>query len=257
MLDIAICNDNITELENQLAILDRYQEQRPGFSMRVRRFQALYDLVDHLRWGGGCHLCLLDYHPRQPWMDGRSPQAVLREKAPGLAIVAFTASPHAAFLHPRPDDPLDLAACLPLPLADTDVFQVLDRVAAELAPEAQPPETVLVVPTPGGQREIPCHRLARAHYRGHVVRCVLADGEEVRSSVLRVPFSQLIQPLLQTGNFAWVSASCVVNLAFVRRLDKEASQVEMAGGAFIPVPRAAFAGLRNSLEAYQSRLVDE
>ena len=48
-----------------------------------------------------------------------------------------------------------------------------------------------------------------------------------------------------------------MNLAFGRRLDKEASQVEMDGGAFIPVPRAAFAGLRNSLEAYQSRLVDE
>ena len=65
---------------------------------------------------------------------------------------------------------------------------------------------------------------------------------------------------LETGQEAAVVKSIkngVVNLAFVRRLDKEASQVEMDGGAFIPVPRAAFAGLRNSLEAYQSRLVDE
>ena len=54
----------------------------------------------------------------------------------------------------------------------------------------------------------PAHHLLVEVHIAAAGGCVLADGEEVRSSVLRVPFSQLIQPLLQTGNFAsGISAS--------------------------------------------------
>lgn len=250
MLDVAICNDNITEIQNLFDILEEYRNRHPNIPMRIRRFQSLYDLVDHLRCGGDCHLCFLDYTVWQPWMNKRTPQLILREERPELSIVGFTNTSHAAFLSPRPDDPLMLTACICKPLASIDLYKVLDNVVAK---EDAADAPSLSLPTRQGQRALPFCRLVRAHCRNHVVRCYLEDGEMVQSSVLRVPFSQLIQPLLQEGSFAWVSASCVVNMAFVRSLDKDACRVEMSDGEIIQVPRSAFPGLRDSLVTFQNR----
>jgi len=249
MLDIAICNNNISELQNLTDLVDRYCRDRPNIPTRIRRFQSLFDLTDRIRIGCAFQVCLLDYTLRQPWMNGRSAEAALRQADPELSIVGFTGDEHAAFLRPVPEDPLALAACLVKPVSATELYEVLDRIAGQRLPQLSIP--ALELPTRQGQRALPFRQLTRAHYRSHVVSCHMAGGEVVQSAVLRAPFSQIIQPLLQTGSFSLVSASCVVNLAFVDALDKDACTLRMSDGEIIPVPRAAFPGLKENLQKYR------
>lgn len=249
MMDIAICNDNIPELQQLTSFMTKYGQDRPNIPLRIRRFQSLFDLIDRIDLGCSFQICLLDHRGGQPWMNGLSAEATLRQAAPGLSIIGFTGDAHSAFLCPAPGDPLVLEARLVKPASITDLFAVLDRLAQQRLPELSDP--ALELPTRRGSRSLPFSQLVRAHYRNHVVSCHMTDGEVVQSSVLRVPFNQIIQPLLQTGKFSWISASCVVNLAFVQELDKQASTVRMTDGEVLPVPKAGFPGLRENLQKYQ------
>lgn len=249
MPDIAICNDNVPELEQLGSFVKNCIRERPDLPLRIRRFQSLYDLVDAIRLGSTFQICLLDHRGGEDWMNGLSAEAVLRGAAPEILIIGFTGDVRAAFLSPAPNDPLGLEARLAKPVSGIDLSGVLDRLIRRQLP--QTPDPTLEIPTRQGPRSLPFARLLRAHYRDHVVTCHMADGETVKSSVLRLPFSQLIQPLLQTGYFSWVSASCVVNLAFLEELDKQASAARMSDGAVLTVPKAAFPGLRESFYKYQ------
>lgn len=246
MLDIAICSEDIPELQQLTTLMIKYGQDRPGIPVRVRRFQSLFDLIDAISMGCAFQVCLLDHPGGQSWMNGLSAEASLRQAAPGLSIIGFTGDAHAAFLHPSPDDPLALEARLVKPASVVQLYSVLDRLAQGRTP--QPSAPVLELPTRQGQRSLPFPQLIRAHYRGHVVSCHMTGGEVVRSKVLRLPFNQIVQPLLQSGDFSWVSASCVVNLAFVEELDEETRTLRTSDGEEIPVPRAAFPGLKENLK---------
>lgn len=251
MLEVAVCNSSISEIERLAEMLEQYGRSRPQIPLRVWRFQSLYDMADRIRMGCTFHVCLLDQQPRQAWMNGLSAGALLRQRSPEMTIIGFTGDPHAAYLQPVPDDPLGLSACLAKPVSQTALFEALDGIAADRLPALELP--ALRLPTRQGQRQLPFCQLIRAHYHNHVVWCCMAGGEVVESTKLRVPFNQIVQPLLQERSFCWASASCVINLEFAVRLDKEGSTVEMSDGEVIPVPKAAFPSLRESFEKYREQ----
>lgn len=250
MMNIAICNDGIPELEQFTQLLKDYCQARPGLPATIRRFQSLYDLIDCINEGTTFQICLLDYQLRQPWMNRRSAGTILRQTDPEISIIGFTGDSQSSFLCPVPEDPLSLEACLMKPVSGLPLYGVLDRIVEQRLLEPELPS--LSLPTPQGQRKLPFRHLIRAHYRNHEIRCYMTDGEEVRSSVLRVPFNQITQPLLQSGEFIWVSASCVVNLAFVEALDEAARTLRMTDGKVLEkVPRAALPGLKENLQKRQ------
>lgn len=249
MLTIAICNEDVPELQRLTAFMTQYDRERPELSLRIRRFQSLFDLIDSIDLGCTFQVCLLDHPGGHPWMNGLSAEAALRQAAPELAIVGFTDDVRSSFLLPSPDDPLRLEARLAKPVSLADLYGVLDRLARERPSPI--PDPTLELPTRQGQRRLPFRGMVCLRYRGHIVTCRMENGETVTSQVLRIPFGQLIQPLLQTGEFSWVSASCVVNLAFVEELDGRASTVRMADGQILPVPKSAFRGLEENLQRYR------
>ncbi len=109
MLNLALCSDNVTQLEHLAGLLAAYGEAHPEPALKVRRFHSLYDLLDRLAAGCSFSLCLLD-HSHQSWMGNLTPEALLRKFFPDGAIVGFTTLPSAAFPQPIPSDPLRLAA---------------------------------------------------------------------------------------------------------------------------------------------------
>ena len=48
MLNLALCSDNVTQLEHLAGLLAAYGEAHPEPALKVRRFHSLYDLLDRL-----------------------------------------------------------------------------------------------------------------------------------------------------------------------------------------------------------------
>lgn len=258
MPSIALCSDNVTQLEHLAGLLSAYGRAHPAPSLEVRRFHSLYDLLDRLAAGRRFSLCLLD-HGYQPWMGNLSPEALLRRSFPDGDLVGFTTLPSAAFPRPIPSDPLGLAACICKPVDDYLLFRVLERLIREEAPEEEPlrqpgpPPPVLLFPTPEGPRELPFSSVVHLSYDDHIITCRTAEGEAVRSSTLRRPFPQVVRYLLLHQNFSQVSAAQLVNLDYLREVDRKASPpvLRMEGGLELPIPRTSLPGLLEEIRRYR------
>lgn len=87
------------------------------------------------------------------------------------------------------------------------------------------------------------YREARRNYQ-HVS---LANGSDIR---LRMTTGELFALLAPSGSFARCGAAYILNLAKLRRLNPKSAL--MAGGAEIPVPRGAYAGLKTAYYDYYS-----
>ena len=244
MLDIAICNDNIRELEHLGNLVEDYRNQRPHLDLRVRRFQSAYDLVDCIQAGRTFHIYLLDVH--LPRLDGRSPEATVRSLDEDASIICFTTTPAAAYGAPIPSDPVGAEARLCKPVSVGELFPVLDRITGE---SREPVTQSLTLKTPGGPRSLPLHQVAYVRYRDHTVFCHMADGAVVQSVTLREPFSQITQPLLRDNRFVRVSSSYVANLAFADFLTNR--ELVMRDGSLITVPRAGLSNLKKTFQDFQ------
>ena len=251
MFDIAICNDSIDELEHLDYLLEVYRLAHPWPVITIRRFQSLYDLVDCIRAGRTFPLYLLG-HSSELWMNGLSPEAVLRREEPKGEIIAITPNPQAAFLLPVPGDPLGLAACLRRPVGDHELFQVLDRLIQSSLSQDASLQPSFSFPTAAGRQPVPFANISYMEYVNHMVACYLGDGGKLKTPTLRQPFYQLIRPLLMEQRFCQISTSLLVNLDFVDGIARKPREVQLTDGTRIPVPANAISGVLKEYTAYFS-----
>lgn len=251
MFDIAICNDNIDELEHLDYLLEVYRLAHPWPVTNIRRFQSLYDLVDCIRAGRTFPLYILG-HNSELWMNGHSPESVLRREEPKGEIIAITPNPQAAYLQPIPGDPLDLTACLCRPVSDHDLFQVLDRLIQSSVTQDASLQPCLSFPTIEGKQLLPFSNISHLGYDDHVVTCYLGDRAALETPTLRQPFYQLIRPLLMERRFCQVSTAWLVNLDFVESIARKSREVQMSDGSKILVPANAISGVLKEYTAYFS-----
>ena len=122
------------------------------------------------------------------------------------------------------------------PVREQALYRLLDRA---VEPEYGP---TLAVNTAAGLRLLPYGEIEYLECTHHVVHFHLSSGEDVPSLSLRVPFSQVAQPLLEDGRFLQPHRSYVVNLARVERVCPD--EVQMRSGARVPLPRGRAAEVR-------------
>lgn len=254
MFDIAVCNDNISELEYLDYLLDTYCLEHPWPVVSVRRFQSLYDLVDCIRAGRTFSLYILG-HRSELWMNHLSPEAVLRREEPRGEIIAIT-SGRATALTPTAGDPLRLTAVLAKQqVQDVYLYPVLHRLIEAHQEKDSPVQPCFVVPISAPQRKqsLPYANISYVCYEDHIITCRLASGAPVISPKLRRPFYQIIRPLLMEPRFTQVSAAAVVNLDFVDRITQKPPRVWMANGEGVKAAGEAVDGILEEYGKYISQ----
>lgn len=110
-----------------------------------------------------------------------------------------------------------------------EAMEALLRRAVE--PEYGP---ALALVSPEGLRVMPYAQIEYIECIQHIIHVHLRSGEEVPSLTQRLPFLQLMAPLLADGRFVQNHRSYLVNLAEVRLLAP--GEVQMASGARLPLP---------------------
>ena len=224
MLQIALCDDRVEELERVTGLVQEYTQLHPELDGAVRPFQSGYDLLECVRNRGGFDLYLLDVMMPEP--DGLAVGAAIRERDQEAMLVYLTSSPDYAVASYR----VQAMDYLLKPVERDALFSLLDR-AAERARAALPSVTVR---TRDGVVVIPLAEIVTVESGDHAARYVLADGRALSTGTVR-SFDETVSPLLAEPRFLRVGASFVVNMLYVDSMTKE--QFTMRGGAKIPIPR--------------------
>ncbi|MGN0662623.1 MAG: LytR/AlgR family response regulator transcription factor [Faecalibacterium sp.] len=173
-----------------------------------------------------------------PAPEGLAAAAALRGRGRRAPLAFIARTPAHAYSAYR----VDAMQYLLLPVRPEDLFALLDRA---VEPEYGP---ALTVSAAEGLRVLPYAELEYLECTHHVVHFHLTTGEEVVSLSLRVPFSEVAQPLLADSRFVQPHRSYVVNLAAAQLLAP--GELRMASGARIPIPRGREAAVRAAFRAW-------
>lgn len=224
MLQIALCDDRVEELERVTGLAEKYARLHPELDSVIRPFQSGYDLLECVKNRGGFDLYLLDVMMPEP--DGLAVGEAIRERDKNAMLVYLTSSPDYAVASYR----VRAMDYLLKPVEQEALFALLDR-AAEQARSALPSVTVR---TRDGLVVVPLAEIVTVESGNHAARYVLADGRELTTGAIR-SFDEAVSLLLAEPRFLRVGASFVVNMLYVDSMTKD--QLTLRGGMKVPIPR--------------------
>lgn len=238
MLQIAICDDEIKELERTCGMLERYRKQRPELDISLRKFASSCDLLEAIDARGRFDLYLLDV--LMPNINGIETGAAIRQKDGTAVLIYLTSSPDYAVASYQ----VEAHGYLLKPFSEQALFQCLNKAVERLDAEDV---KRLRVHTEHGIEAIPFCRLCYAETRNRRLYCHLTDGSTVESLTLRGRFEKMIQPLCRDGRFVQTAAAFIVNMQHIRSV--AAKGFVMADGVEAPISRA-FAKARKTYLNY-------
>ena len=237
MLQIAICDDDVTERARTRALLDEFLASHE-LTAQVREFAAAKELLFDLGGGSPYDLYLLDVV--MPEMNGIRLGVKLRETDETGAIIYLTTSEDFAI------DSYEARAFwyLVKPLKPDKLFPVLDKAIA--ARQKHLTEGVSVKTRDGVKWLLfdDLYYVVFIERSAHFVH----KGGVTESTNSSVPFQERTEPLLADERFRRCGASLVLNLQHVKAVDK--SGVTLDTGEQLEIPRRAAAELRAAWQRY-------
>lgn len=225
MLQIAICDDQIEELNGVTALLTAYARLHPETPFELRPFQSGRDLLDHIRAQGDFQIYLLDVMMPEP--DGLALGAAIRAGDPDAVIVYLTSSPDYAV----ESYGVQASGYLLKPVERTALFGLLDRVLDKLNREQG---QVVTVKTRDRVSLIRPSDIRYVEGTNHTTVFYLSKGRTV-TAAKRGSFEEAVRPLLAEERFLRVGTSYLVNMLYVDSLEQGCFL--MLEGGRIPIPR--------------------
>lgn len=229
MLQIAICDDEVEELEHTLALTAAYFARRPDVDAHIRHFQSSYDLMECIKDRGRFDLYLLDCI--MPVMDGIGLGRFIRQTDPNAALVYLTSSTEFAASSYR----VKALDYLLKPVSAEDLEPVLAEAVRRMEREEA---EALPVKTREGVAAVPPGKLMYVEALNRAYTYHMADGRTVESITLRESFDTALAPLLSDGRFYKAGASFLVNLHYAVKISAEG--FAMRDGRLIPLSRGSY-----------------
>ena len=198
---IAVCDDQIEELELLSELLCLWQEERKA-ALRVQTFRSAVELLDHASKEGSFDLYLLDV--MMPGTNGLSAAREIRDFDDAADIVFLTASPGFAYESYR----VRALDYLLKPIRAEMLFPLLDR----LYQREQEPREGLTVKCGSTLIRIPFSQLAFVEVSGKHLYFNLTDGS------VRELFGNLneYEPQLSGADFMRIGRSYIVNVLQIK-----------------------------------------
>jgi len=206
MLRIAICDDNIEELEKTSLMTSAFAQTKSDRDFYVRRFQSPYDLLECVNTGIAFSIYILDII--MPVMNGIDVGAKIREKDENAIIIYLTSSTDYAIKSYN----VYAFQYLLKPVGETELFDILEKAINKINFETT---QSFPVKTKQGISAVRYHKIMFVEYSNHIMIFHLSDGTRVTSIIMRDSFEVLLESILRDYRFVKTHASFVVNLNFV------------------------------------------
>ena len=238
MIRIAICDDELQELERTYKVLTEYMQKHTQYQTIISSFSAPLELLSYMEEQGGFDILLLDIY-----MDGMLGTDVAREMrhlGDNGEIIFITSSRE----HAIEAFEVDAVQYLLKPYSEKSMFAVLDRVMQRINTERR--EIVTLKTSEGisrlSIRDVVFTETGRNNYQ--TVHLIQGKKLEVRMTA-----TELFELLSQNKFFVRCGASINLNLKYVRQISR--NTIIFDTGEHLPYPYRSYQNLKESFLRFQ------
>lgn len=227
MLKIAICEDNPAELNEVTGLLSLYGEEHaknaracgdsPIPDFEIHAYSSAEELLKAAEMAGFFQLYILDI--LMPGQNGMELAKKVRQSDADADILFLTSSTDYAV----ESYSVHAFSYLLKPIDKARLFSCMDQLFAARRTEA--PEKI-PVKTKQGIVPLPYRNILYVEYQAHYLYYSVVSGEVIKSTAIKVPFSEAIRPLLQDCRFIKISSAYAVNMDYVKVLTSKAFEME-------------------------------
>lgn len=209
MISIAICDDELQELERAQYLITVYLKEHVECQIKTYLFSSSFDLLSYVEKHGGFDIFMLDVY--MPGMLGTDVARELRQTNDNGEIVFLTSSKD----HAVTAFEVNAAHYLVKPYTEDDFIGALDKVIKSLESKEthfiklKTSEAIIRIFT----RNITFTETGRNNYQ--IIHTKQGENIEVRMTS-----SELFNLLSENKNFIKCGASINVNLKYIRKIEK-------------------------------------
>lgn len=238
VLKIALCDDDAKNRDVTHNLLEKYAKDR-GLVFKIHCYstgdELLHGVMEH-----GCYdLYILDII--MPKLNGIDAGLKLRRLDANGIILYLTSSRDFAL------ESYEVHAYYYLlkPLVPDKLFSLMNEIVSLL--EKKHSETIRIK-TADGSILVTFDQILYAELSGRAVCYELADKNSIKSMTFSGSFKDVVEPLLADNRFFLCGASFLVNLYYIKMVDKAGAL--FTTGKYLELPKSACAKLRLAWSDY-------
>ena len=238
MISVAICDDELQELERAHAFLSGYLQEHPQYEITIYSFSASLELLSYVAQHGGFDILLLDIY--MTGILGTDVARELRHLGDDCEIIFLTTSRE----HAIDAFEVDAAHYLVKPYEEVKLFAALDKVIQRKNLERR--EMITLKTSEGITRIAPRNvvftETGRNNYQ--IIHTIQGKKLEVRMTAL-----ELFELLSMNKLFLRCGASINLNLKYIRQISKDT--ITFDTGEHLAYPYRAYQKLKAEFLRFQ------
>ena len=229
MIRIAICDDQPAQLRIVIALLEKYQVERPGIELLIQNYSSGAKLIKSIYTGSGYDLLLLDI--LMPGLDGIELAKEIRKHNEDASIIFQTSSKDHAL------DAYSVSAVQYIlkPINERKLFPILDSIFPTFN---KGKERLFLLSTLDREVKIPFSSIVCVELDNRRLCVHLDNSEKLYGRYIRTTFAEAVAPLLQDSRFFCPHKSFVINVEKAEELVKDA--FVMKNNIHVPISRFKF-----------------
>lgn len=240
---IALCDDELAELEKTEKLLSDYRKKHPGRDFVIQCFESADELLRLVREENYMpDLLFMDiYMPdknRASCPMGMEAAKLLRRMNYGGKIIFLTTSKE----HALEAFDVDAMQYMVKPVSKEKLFSLLDSLLQDAEKERK---KYILLRVEGRLARVSVNDIVYCEAQGKTQHLYLVNGTQY---VLRMTMTEIYEQLSGYWEFVRIGVAFIVNLGYISSLN--AKEICMDNGAKIYLPRGTYKGLREQYFNY-------
>jgi DNA-binding LytR/AlgR family response regulator len=227
MISIAVCDDELHELERAYNLLEIYASEHPHYEITILPFSAPFELLTYVELHGSFDVLLIDVY--MPGILGTDTARELRHMGDNCQLIFLTTSRD----HAVDAFSLNAAHYLVKPYSEKEFFSALDKAAENLSKKDT---AYITVKTTDGLRRVELNRLVYSETNNHLQRIYTSDGITISTRKSSVELFELLE---EEPRFFKCGSTYIINMDYIVELSSKS--VVFSTGAKIPIPSRKYA----------------
>lgn len=230
---VVICDDIQKDMEIIRTSLDTYAAVHLEYHIEIDEYSSAVDVL-HRMEEKAYDIALMDIC--MPGVPGTDAAEKMLEKNPEMSVIFLTTSDEYAV----EAFAMNATHYLLKPFTQEQFDAALDRAIKKTVDQV-----LISLDCVDGVYRVRISEIVSIESQNHYLLLVLSSGETLR---LRMKLSQMFEEIQKYPEFIKIGASYVINLDFVRSIS--GNNIEMQGGAKIPVPRRSVEEVQRAYMEY-------